>query len=119
VVQWPAAAADADTAPQPQPQPQAAEQPAGQGDADTDLYPIKLERMINCRTYLKRMHITGRMAELLLPRFEAASRSDTNHLQDHDYRILFKQTINLVDAEGFGGRLLLECCRVLMQRRPA
>jgi hypothetical protein len=106
VVQWPAAHSGAAA-------PQAAQPQQGAASEDGDVYPIKLERTITCRTYLKRLHITGNMAEMLLPKFGAASRSDTNHLQDHDYRMLFQQTINLLDTEGFGGRLLPECCRAV------
>jgi hypothetical protein len=63
-------------------------------------YPVRLERKITCKTYLKRLHVTNRMAELLLPPQEELTGKPSLH-NTQEYTLLFKVPVSIVDAEGF------------------
>ncbi len=77
---------------------------------------MHLERKISCKTYLKRLHVTNRMAELLLPEQSAAAVAP-GALSQH-YTLLFKTPIMLVDHGGQGGRACLSCRLPWRRGRP-
>jgi hypothetical protein len=80
-------------------------------------YPVRLERKITCKTYLKRLHVTNRMAEMLLPSQEELT-GKSGLANSQEYMLLFKVPVNIVDEEGYlwkvGCAVLRppwECCR--------
>jgi hypothetical protein len=69
-------------------------QPVQQPPADSDGervvdYPVRLERKITCRTYLKRLHVTHNMCDMLLP-FQGSAKTEPGAVHSQEYTLLFK-----------------------------
>ena len=62
-------------------------------------YPVAYSRAVSCNTYLKRLHITNRMADVLLPQHPGVAPGVVK-ASSQVYTQLFQEHITLIDPQG-------------------
>jgi hypothetical protein len=76
-------------------------------------YPVAYSRAVSCNTYLKRLHITNRMADVLLPQHPDVAPGVVK-ASSQAYTQLFKEHITLIDPQGDSWQVGAKCTCSLM-----